>query len=77
MVILTYIIAQDWHNVIICAIFVSDRRIRPMFVETLKASVVVKSLATLLIGVITAFLIKRAVEDQVPGDNYPHVFISR
>ena len=47
-----------------------------MFVETLKASVVVKSLATLLIGVITAFLIKRAVEDQVPGDNYPHVFMS-
>lgn len=48
-----------------------------MFVETLKASVVVKSLATILIGAISAFLIKKVVEDQVPGDNYPHVFISR
>jgi len=47
-----------------------------MFVETLKASVVVKSLVTLLIGVITAFFIKRAVEDQVSGDNFPDAVMS-
>jgi len=44
-----------------------------MFVETLKASVVAKSLASLIIGALVALFIKK-VEDDVPGDNFPHVF---
>ena len=46
-----------------------------MFVETLKASVVVKSLVTLLISALTALLIKKVVEVEPHGDNFPHVFL--
>lgn len=42
-----------------------------MFVETLKASILVKSLTSLLIGALIALFIKKVIEDQVPSDQYP------
>ena len=48
-----------------------------MFVETLKASVVVKALITVLSGVVVALFVKKVVEDNAPGDNFPHAVMYR
>ena len=50
------------------------RRIKLMFVETIKTSIVVKALVSLIVGIWIAKFIK---EDLAPGDNHPHVFMKR
>jgi len=45
-----------------------------MFVETIKTSIVVKALVSLIVGIWIAKFIK---EDLAPGDNHPHVFMKR